>query len=222
MFLKKLQSVTLQDAVYEELVRAIISGRIRPGSKITLDQVAKDLDVSIMPVREAMRRLEARKFVKIERNKRIVAAELSKEKFKQIVEIRLILETHAAKKAGRHRTDDSIRKLEEAHHLYSQSEAIEDLLKYNSDFHSIIYHEAKLPLLTDIINSVWDMVLPYFCLDLKEILKKPQAWKKFKMQTYKIHEGMLAGMRRKDSKEVKKWLIEDITQAASRIQDQLD
>ncbi len=70
VLLKKLKSVTIQDAVYEELVQAIISGRIKPGEKITLEAIAKDLDVSIMPVREAMRRLEERKFVTIQRNRK--------------------------------------------------------------------------------------------------------------------------------------------------------
>jgi DNA-binding GntR family transcriptional regulator len=217
MLLKKLKSVTLQDAVYDELVQAIISGRIKPGEKITLEQMAKDLDVSIMPVREAIRRLEARKFVTIGKNKRIIATELSNEKIEQIAEIRLILESYAAEKASRIRSDDSINKLEEVHHRYIQSEDIEDLLKYNNDFHSIIYREAKLPLLTDFINSMWDMVLPYFCLDLKEVRKEPKTWKQFKTQTYKFHEGMLDGMKRKDAEAVKNWLVQDITKAANRI-----
>ncbi len=217
MLLKKLRSVTLQDAVYEELVQAIISGRVKPGEKITLEQMASDLDVSIMPVREAIRRLEARKFVTIERNKRIKVAELSKELFEQIAEIRLILETHAAEKASSMRSNESLENLEEAHRRYSHSEEIEDLLKYNNDFHSIIYREAKLPLLTEIINSMWDMVLPYFCLDLREVRKEPNAWDKFKMHTYKFHEGMLDGMRRKDPETVKNWLVQDITKAANRI-----
>ena len=222
MLLKKLRSVTLQDAVYEELVQAIISGRVKPGEKITLERVASDLDVSIMPVREAIRRLEARKFVTIERNKRIKVAELSKELFEQIAEIRLILETHAAEKASRLRSNKSLDNLEEAHRGYFESEEIEDLLKFNNEFHSIIYCEAKLPLLTETINSMWDMVLPYFCLDLREVLKEPKAWNKFKMDTYKFHEGMLDGMRRKDPEAVKNWLAQDITKAANRISKNLN
>lgn len=221
MQINKIKSVTIQDAVYEELVQAIISGRIKPGEKITLDQMSKSLDVSIMPVREAIRRLEERKFVKIERNRKIVVAELSKEKFEQIAEIRLILEAHAAEKASRTRSDDSINQLEEAHRQYSQSDTVEDLLKFNNNFHNIIYREAKLPLLNEIINSMWDMVLPYFCLDLREVLKEPKAWEQFKLNTNKFHEGMLEGMRRRDAEVVKNWLVQDITKAAKRIGEQL-
>ena len=218
MALEAIKATTIQDSVHEQLMKAIMEGEIAPGERVTMEGLAKQLNVSIMPVREALRRLEANKFVTIERNKRIIVTGLSKENFEQIFQIRLILETHAAVMAGRNRSDDSIKKLEEAHHRYIQGETIEDQLKANSDFHGIIYREAKLPMLSEIIGSVWDKVVPYFYIDIKE----SKDWDPYKKDTDKFHEGMLAGMRRKDPEEVKKWLIKDITQAANRIMGELD
>jgi hypothetical protein len=42
------------------------------------------------------------------------------------------------------------------------------------------------------------------------------------MDTYKFHEGMLDGMRRKDPEAVKNWLAQDITKAANRISKNLN
>ena len=79
MKLKVIESETLQESVYNALVDAILSGRIAPGERITLESIAKQLNVSIMPVREAVRRLQARDFVSVERNRRITVRELSPE-----------------------------------------------------------------------------------------------------------------------------------------------
>jgi len=218
MVLEAIKTTTIQNSVHEQLVKAIREGKIAPGERITMEGLAKQLNVSVMPVREALRKLEANKLVTIESNRRITVTGLSKENFEQIFQIRLILETHAAVLAARNRSDDSIKKLKEAHHRYIQGETIEDLLKANSDFHGIIYHEAKLPMLSEIVGSVWDKVFPYFYIDINE----SKDWVHYKKDTEKFHEAMLIGMRRKDPEDVKKWLIKDITEAANRIMRELD
>jgi DNA-binding GntR family transcriptional regulator len=50
---------TLNDRVYRELKKSIMSGAFKPGSELKLRSVAEALGTSLMPVRDAMRRLVA-------------------------------------------------------------------------------------------------------------------------------------------------------------------
>ena len=51
MDIKPIESETIQDKVYVELMRAILSGRVPPGERLTIEGVAKMMNVSLMPVR---------------------------------------------------------------------------------------------------------------------------------------------------------------------------
>ena len=55
----KLQRNTLNEEVYQQLKHALMTGRIAPGSTMTIRSLAKSFGISPMPVREALRRLVA-------------------------------------------------------------------------------------------------------------------------------------------------------------------
>ena len=60
--LARITHATLYEKVYEELRNALMSGRFLPGEPLTIRGVAEALGTSIMPVREALRRLAAERF----------------------------------------------------------------------------------------------------------------------------------------------------------------
>lgn len=211
MELKAIEAPTLQEAVYEELVSAILSGKIAPGERITLENIAQQLNVSIMPVREALRRLEAGGFVSIEKNKRIVVRELSPETLKEILEIRLILESVAIEKAIKIRSDESISRLEELIKPFHIAENEEEFLEVNKEFHFTIYRQANMPVLMEVITGLWEKVSPY----LHILIRTEKDWNRDNI--IKIHAGMLEGMRRRNSEEVCKWLRLDLTEAAELV-----
>ena len=55
----KLSRSTLNEEVYEQLKQALMSGKITPGSTMTIRSLASSFGISVMPVREALRRLVA-------------------------------------------------------------------------------------------------------------------------------------------------------------------
>ena len=97
--IKTIKSPTVQKAVYEELIDALLSGRIAPGEKITIEGLAKSMGVSIMPVRAALQKLEGENFITVGKNRRIIVTELTSENLVELLEIRLVLECYAAEKA---------------------------------------------------------------------------------------------------------------------------
>jgi DNA-binding FadR family transcriptional regulator len=56
---------TLNDRVYRELKNSIMAGSLKPGSELTLRSVADALGTSLMPVRDAMRRLVSERALEV-------------------------------------------------------------------------------------------------------------------------------------------------------------
>ncbi len=208
MVVNKIETMSLQEAVYQELLTAIVSGKLAPGERIILAKMAKDLDVSVMPVREAIRRLQARHFITIEKNKQIIVNHLSPRIFNQVLEARKLLEGHVVKIASKIRSDASIKKLERLHRQLEKEKDDETALEINREFHRAIYQEADLPILLDIIDSLWERVSPYFYQNTEN----DDYWAERIFMEY--HLGMLEGMQQKKPAITYKWLIKDLTVGA--------
>jgi len=96
--------LTLTDDVYETVRAQVMDHVVAPGARINIDALARDLRVSPTPVREALARLEADGLV---RKRPLVGYTatplLTHDEFDELVEMRLILETAAARRAAARR-----------------------------------------------------------------------------------------------------------------------
>ena len=216
MDIKPIQSLRLQDSVYEELLKAILSGRISPGEMITLEGLAKLMDVSVMPVRVALQKLEAGGFVTIGKNRRIQVTELTPENLLEIQNIRLMLECYAAEKACRKRSEKSLKRLEELYHVCIEAEDEEVYLLVNREFHMTIYSEANMPILMEVIESLWNRFSPY----LHILLRNERDFKAGDFHT--SHQGMLEAMRNRNPKAMRKWVRTDLGKAAKLVKQRLE
>ncbi|MFV2098591.1 GntR family transcriptional regulator [Micromonospora sp. LOL_014] len=93
--------LTLTDDVYETVRAQVMDHVVAPGARINIDALARDLRVSPTPVREALARLEADGLV---RKRPLVGYTatplLTRDEFDELVEMRLILETAAARRVA--------------------------------------------------------------------------------------------------------------------------
>ncbi|MEK9992999.1 MAG: GntR family transcriptional regulator, partial [Paracoccaceae bacterium] len=99
--------------VYEKLISSILSGDLLPGDRLREIDLAKRLNVSRTPVREAMRRLEADGLIT---HKPRIGAEvrtLTQEEIVELYEMRIVLEAPAAKMAAKHASNSEISILED-------------------------------------------------------------------------------------------------------------
>ena len=100
--LPKLQRNTLNEAVYQQLKQALMSGRIAPGSTMTIRSLASCFGVSLMPVREALRRLVAEHVLVLQPNRSVALPVITRERFREITRIRTSLEGLAVEEAAAH------------------------------------------------------------------------------------------------------------------------
>ena len=90
------------DQVYRVLREALVTGRIMPGKGVTLRGLAASLDVSLMPVREAVRRLTAEGGLVAGANRRLYVPPMSRQRFNELVRARSLLEPEIAAMALPH------------------------------------------------------------------------------------------------------------------------
>src|SRR5512145_494581 len=109
--LPKLQRNTLNEAVYQQLKQALMSGRIAPGSTMTIRSLAASFGVSLMPVREALRRLVAEHVLVLQPNRSVALPVITRERFREITRIRTSLEGLAAEEATPLISADTLRKM---------------------------------------------------------------------------------------------------------------
>ncbi|WP_284292986.1 GntR family transcriptional regulator [Luteimicrobium album] len=91
---------SLSTKIYVELRERIIQGRIRPGERIRERDLAEELDVSRIPLREAFPRLEAEGFIRTVPRRGAVVSELTLRDVEELFEVRSSLEVLAARLAA--------------------------------------------------------------------------------------------------------------------------
>jgi DNA-binding GntR family transcriptional regulator len=94
-----MKRTTSQEAVADNLRRSIIEGRLAPGDKMNYAELAGSMGVSMTPVREAMKVLNAQGLVTIRSYRTACVSTLTVEEIQQIYELRKILEGIAARQA---------------------------------------------------------------------------------------------------------------------------
>ncbi|RUW19790.1 GntR family transcriptional regulator, partial [Mesorhizobium sp. M4B.F.Ca.ET.013.02.1.1] len=140
--LTAVDTVPLHEKVYLELVRALMSGQLQPGQKLTSRKLAKELGTSDMPVRSAFTRLQALRALSPMPNGSVEVPLISAERFQQLTAVRTILEGTATGLATNRINGNNLRAIRR--HCTELTQAarsgdIDDYLRKNHDFKFSIY-----------------------------------------------------------------------------------
>jgi DNA-binding GntR family transcriptional regulator len=102
----------LADDVHQQLLGRLLSHQLQPGQRLTVDALARELRVSQTPIREALHRLEVGGVVvRTHLAGYRVAPQLTRGQFEELVEVRLLLEPAAARRAAEQMADGDIERL---------------------------------------------------------------------------------------------------------------
>jgi DNA-binding GntR family transcriptional regulator len=209
--LAPIQFVPLKETVYRKLLNAILSGKLPPGELFTISELARQLEVSPMPVREVIKGLEAENLITVQRNGRIMIRELSVNELNELVEIRLNLELMALRKATKNCTDESIKELERLSHKVNAAQNVGEFLKRNTEFHYAIYRGANMPILLNTIQHLWSRTSPYLHI------YADGGGNDHKVLSARNHGGIIEGMLERNTQKACKWLRRDLKNSAKII-----
>jgi DNA-binding GntR family transcriptional regulator len=210
----RLQHATLSDRVYRDLRELLMAGQVAPGEKLNPRAIAHALGTSAMPVREALRRLMAEQAVEFLPNTAIRVPVMTASRFREVRTIRVILEGMATETAAQSITPAELAEAERHAQAFldAPSDAPEEIIRANKDLHFTIYRAARMPVLLQIIESLWTQVGPVINLDIRsgsERIKQRLA--------RRHHTAMLEGLARGDGGAARAALAADIMDAGDSI-----
>lgn len=154
---------TVHEKVYDRIRDALVAGKMLPGQRIIIRELADALGTSMMPAREALRRLEAENALVVTGSGTLMVPILSPADYEELCLIRVALETKAAAEAAARITPDELVRLEQVLVALEETAAAHDLeaaLRFNREFHHLVYVAAKRVLLLRMIESLWLRVGP--------------------------------------------------------------
>ncbi|MEV0199481.1 GntR family transcriptional regulator [Nonomuraea sp. NPDC050691] len=155
---------TAQQFVLGELRRAITTGRLRPGDPIRQEALAEELDVSRVPLREALKTLQGEGLVTYQAHRGYFVERLSLDDLREVYLIREILEAEAVRRAAGRFTDEALREAERAQAEVEEAAAAGDVLAMaaaNRRFHMTIFEASGLPRMVRMIRTLWDSTDAY-------------------------------------------------------------
>ncbi|MFZ0343133.1 MAG: GntR family transcriptional regulator [Gaiellaceae bacterium] len=154
-----LRPPTMAEAALERLREAIILGELTPGTPLRLEDLARSLGMSISPIREAVRQLEARGLAEHvpHHGAKVVALEI--EELRELFSIRLALETMAVRRAaelfGAEEEQTARAQLAELDAARRDRDA-RAAARAHTAFHFALYEAARSAWLLRLIRPAWD------------------------------------------------------------------
>jgi len=178
---------TREDFVIDELREAIVRGHFKPGEKLDQEEIAELLNVSRIPVRQALRTLTAEGLVKMYPHRGAVVAELSREELEEIYFLRGVLEGVAARLAAPKMDEVHIAKLQAILEKMDQLTDLDGWLDLNRDFHNTIYDVIDRPRLRAMIESLRNTAAPY----IREYIASPEYLEATRISHRRILEACI-------------------------------
>lgn len=152
-------SKTKNVAVYNKLRQGIIKGKLKPGQKVIMAELAKAFGLSETPVREAIRRLESEGYIDFTPHMGAIVTKIDEKELAEIYLIRIALEELATRLASPHLTEkdiDFLNKKNGEMETAIRQNRFEILAAINKAFHLRIYKAAPFPRLYKMICDLWE------------------------------------------------------------------
>ncbi|MBU6268575.1 MAG: GntR family transcriptional regulator [Sphingomonadales bacterium] len=147
--------------VADVLAKRILSGELKPGERLKQDQLATELEISRIPVRDALRILETRGLVTLRANAGARVASLSVRDMEISYRIREQLEPMLLAESIPELTDADIEAMRETKDRLDRTRDVEEYLPLSRAFHWTAFSRHQAPLLAQIVERLWDTTQSY-------------------------------------------------------------
>ncbi|MDT7726352.1 MAG: hypothetical protein QOI21_2928 [Actinomycetota bacterium] len=178
----------VRERVRKQLRERIVTGVLRPGDRLVERDLAEDLGVSRVPVREAIRSLEADGFVAVQSPRRVVVRQLSKVDVEELFDVREALEVLATEQACRRVDPPALRRLKGAITEAARALAagnINEVAEANLLFHQEIVALAGNGLLSSMLHQLEDR--------LRWLYRQNEDWDRLLQEHRRLYEAIASG-----------------------------
>lgn len=147
-----LKKIIFKDEVKKILLEYILTGSIKPGERISLPTIARELDLSVTPIREALTQLSETGIVTYIANRGFFVIELSIKEAKEIYDLMAILESNAVKKSLY--SNQQLKELRNINSAFVKAKNAVEMLNYDRQFHQKLMetytNESAIKIIEDL------------------------------------------------------------------------
>ncbi len=190
------KKATAQETALKSVRKMLASGKLKPGQQIIQDALASRLGVSRVPVREALKTLQAEGRVIHDPHRGYFVAELNAEDLSEIYHLRSILEDEAIRIGVPKATPADVVAIKGFHDEGLAAAAkgdVNQMATLNRKFHMAIYRLCNEERLITMIENLWDSLDAYRVLFLTDSSNRER--------TNDDHAQMIQAVKQKDVKE---------------------
>ena len=183
-------AVTTSSAVTQQLRLALDAGRWGPGQPLRQEEIAAELGVSRVPVREALFQLQAEGLVHLVPNKGMFVRTMTPAQLRELFRMRRLIETDVLCEAVPLHTPATLNRVELVQAALDKAAAVRDWLAGDREFHEALYAPAPRPESMAVVRRLRFAVDRFYFAHLKPGTRA-QGW-------HAEHHALIRATRRKD------------------------
>ena len=207
---KKIGDAT-KHVIYNKIRTDIITGRKKPGERLSIDHLKNEFGTSVTPVRDALQMLSQEDLVTIKPRSGYYITLVSLKELNDMLELRLILELAAVERAAEKITDEQIKALESVHAGFTddRNETYSRYTEENKIFHCLISQASGNQELTKQIAHLHDRLARYM------IIVRPGKY------MIEMHGRLIDRLKAHDAAGAKKTLLKELNNGRDVIMDRI-
>lgn len=218
-----LQRDTLPMQILSKLMDWIMDGTLKMGEKLNTEELARQLGVSRMPIREALNGLEKMGLAESVPYVGMKLVSLTQEDVLQIYQMRQALEPLVAEKACANITDGDLQELEKIHVDYIQIVRepeldAKKLYLQNRKFHFAVYSISGMDRVCSVIESLWDTLSFFKLIYGRDVIKNSEGVDKIIAE----HQSYIDALKAGDSESLRQKLCDTLAKRIEGISAESD
>lgn len=156
----ELNGLSKADQAHQHVLKGITTGHYQPGDRLVLSTIANELGVSVVPVREAIRRLQTDNLVQFERNIGATVTGIDPVEYRYTMETLALTEGYSTAQCAPLVTPETLARArginEQLRALVAQDFAPEKFTELNEQFHSALFEHHQNPHILDLVHRGWN------------------------------------------------------------------
>lgn len=219
------RSQSLREQIYETVRKAILAGKFTAGERLVETRLAKELQVSRTPIREALRQLQREYLLTEDTSGRLCVATLSVSDAIHLYDCRIALEQLSVAQACQNATPAQLKKLyslvQEAEQAFPQQSSdlaskvdYSRLLQIDYQFHHLIAESSHNPWLVFLLDQLFDKMALLRIRTLQQNLGVLEI----RSEHHRIYEAIAQGNPQIAAETIKDHLIASKARVVQEIQ----
>lgn len=154
----------LHHEIYESLRQALVMGDFVPGQCFSMRMLADRFQTSLIPVRDALKRLIAERGLVMMPNRTVCVPLMPRQRFQELLQVRLSVEPMLSRRSAELITRQEVAELAAINDEMQAAVGLNDVKKYlaaNYRFHFGLYSKADSAVILPIVESLWLQVGPF-------------------------------------------------------------